>query len=187
MGLNITISPEMSFTVICVYRPPSSINTFNDQLKIVLKCSDFKRETILLGDFNINWDNKPDRKKLKQLTDNHNLTQVIQGPTRITNTSKTTIDLIFTNISDRISKTFNLLSGLSDHNLILCSRKVNWKHSTSVIRASSYQIITKTEKDLTNALQEYDWSNVLTNNEVEDSCSIFSKCVKEVLDSFIKK
>ncbi len=188
IGLNITISPEMSFTLICLHRPPSSKNTFYDQLKTVLKYSDFKRGTILLGDFNINWDNKLDRKKLKQLTDNHNLTQVIQGPTRITNTSKTTIDLIFTNKSDRISTTFNLLSGLSDHNLILCSRKVNWKHSTSLIRASSYQIIPKTEQqNLTNALQEYDWLNVLTNNEAEDSCSIFSKCVKEILDSFTKK
>lgn len=62
IGLNITISPEMSFTLICLYQPPSSKNTFYDKLKTSLKCCDFKRETILLGDFNINWDDKSDRK-----------------------------------------------------------------------------------------------------------------------------
>lgn len=123
-----------------------------------------------------------------QLTDNHNLSQVIQGPTRITNISKTAIDLIFTNKSDRISKTLNLLSGLSDHNFILCSRKINWKRPTSPIRVSSHHIIPKSEQqNLKNALQEYDWSILLTNNEVEDSCSTFSKCFIQVLDRFTKK
>ncbi len=46
IGLNITISPEMSFTVICLYRPPSSKNRFYDQLKTILKCNDFRKEII---------------------------------------------------------------------------------------------------------------------------------------------
>lgn len=113
----------MSFTVICVYRPPSAKEVFYDHLQTVLNHCNSNKEIILLGDFNINWDIKPDKKKIKQFMDKFNMTQIIKGP-RITNTSKTTIDLIFTNQPDRISKTFNLLSGLSDHNFILCTRKI---------------------------------------------------------------
>lgn len=48
----------------------------------------------------------------KQLMVKFSLTQVIQGPTRLTNTSKITINLIFTNKSDRVTKTFNLIWAL---------------------------------------------------------------------------
>jgi len=49
-----------------------------------------------MGDFNINWSDKGGRKKLKNITDYFNLTQLIEQPTRITNRSETEIDLLFT-------------------------------------------------------------------------------------------
>ncbi len=50
-----------------------------------------------MGDFNINWEDKSTRKNLKQITDSFDLKQLISGPTRITNSTKSQIDLIFTN------------------------------------------------------------------------------------------
>jgi len=50
-----------------------------------------------MGDFNINWGEKTGRKKLKEITNKFNFSQLIQGSTRITNSPKTQIDLIFTN------------------------------------------------------------------------------------------
>ncbi len=49
---------------------------------------------------------------------------MITSPTRITQTSKTMIDLIFTNKPERVIKMYNLLTGLSDHNLTLIVRKL---------------------------------------------------------------
>ena len=87
---------------------------------------DFNREVIVIGD--LNWEDKSSWKQLKQATDSFNLTQIIDGSTRITNSSRMQIDLIFINMSDRIIKSYNLITGLSDHNLILMSRKVNGKN-----------------------------------------------------------
>lgn len=59
--------------------------------------------------------------------DAHNLVQLIKQPNRVTYTSKTRIALLFTNKVDRIDKTYNLLSGLSDHNFIFFTRKLSTK------------------------------------------------------------
>lgn len=102
VGVKVALSTEMSFTILCLYRPPSAKVDFYDQLKALLSCCDFNYEVILMGDLNVNWDSKSDRKKLKEITDNFGLTQMISDPTRITNRSKTLIDLVFSNKPDRI-------------------------------------------------------------------------------------
>lgn len=42
----------MSFTVICMYRPPSAKDVFYDHLQTILNHCNSKKEIILLGDFN---------------------------------------------------------------------------------------------------------------------------------------
>ena len=59
----------------------------------------------LLGDFNCNlavsrYDN--DTRKLLSITDVYGLHQLIYEPTRITETSQTLIDLIYTNCPDKL-------------------------------------------------------------------------------------
>lgn len=129
--LYITHSPETSFTVYI----DSAKDVFYDELKMILNHCNFKREIMLTRNFNINWDNKTDRKKLEHLADSFSVNQIIQGSTRITN-SKTAIDIIFTSKTGWITKIFNLLSGLSDHNFILCARKLIIKHSTRLPKIS---------------------------------------------------
>ena len=110
LGLNITLSPEMSFELIVVYRPPSSNNDFYATLKKRLKIFDPKTEVILLGDLNCNWLDKTNRRDLKQITDSLDFAQLTVGPTRITTSSQTQIDLIFSNKFERVVKTYNLLT-----------------------------------------------------------------------------
>lgn len=140
-----------------------------------------------MGDLNINWDSKSDRKKLKHLADKYNLTQVIKGPTRITNKSKTTIDLVFSNKPERISRTFNLLSGLSDHNFILCSRKLKGQHRTAKTFISNHEFIPKSEhQNLDTELQLIDWVNVL-GNDLEASSNNFIKNINKITTQFTKQ
>ncbi len=98
----------MSFVLIVIYRPPSSNIRFYENLKQLLKQCDFNKEVIIMGDFNINWDDKTIRKNLKQITDHFDLKQMINGPTRITNSTRSQIDLIFSNRAERILNTFNV-------------------------------------------------------------------------------
>ena len=54
----------------------------------------------------MNWMDKINRKKLKDITGLYGLSQMVNGPTRLTQVSKTQIDLVFSNMPERISKSF---------------------------------------------------------------------------------
>lgn len=71
------LSPEMSFMLIVIYRPPSSNNDFYTTFKKLLQACDFKKEVILLGDLNCNWLDKINRNALKQITDGLDFIQII--------------------------------------------------------------------------------------------------------------
>ena len=104
-----------------MYHKPSADTGFYDQLKALLKSINHREEIVLVSDFNVNWDNKKDRKNLKIITVSFNLTQLIDESTRLTNYSKITIDLLFSNKPERITNIHNLFTGLSDHNVIFFS------------------------------------------------------------------
>ena len=56
----------------------------------------------------------------KRITNTFDLTQLVKGPTRVTCCSKTQIDLVLSNKPERVTKSFNMVTGLSDlfHHLI---------------------------------------------------------------------
>ncbi|XP_055633409.1 uncharacterized protein LOC129773786 [Toxorhynchites rutilus septentrionalis] len=58
---------------------------------------DLSKFTLLAGDFNINWFNSRDASQLKLVAEAQGLMQLVQQCTRITRTSQTLIDLIFSN------------------------------------------------------------------------------------------
>lgn len=97
----------MSFVLIGVYRPPSA-KSFHD----VLKKYSSGKEVLILGDLNLNYEDKLGKKALNRITNKFDLTQLVKGPTRITSISRTQIDLIFSNKPERVPKTFNMITGL---------------------------------------------------------------------------
>ena len=81
---------------------------------------------MLLGDFNIDQLNKnnSENRLLKSFAIENDMKQIINKPTRITEHSKTLIDLIFVNNDHRIIQTGYIHSSLSDHSLLFCIMKV---------------------------------------------------------------
>ena len=81
-----------------------------------------KIETIILGDFNVDYSAKqnPLRRRLDEFAFSFNLTQIISKPTRVTETSKSTIDLILVNNTHRIVQCDVLDASISDHNATFC-------------------------------------------------------------------
>lgn len=149
-------------------------------------------ETILLGDFNVNWDVKKDRKALKQITDHHHFTQLIEQPTRLTNHSRTRIDLLFTTCPDRIPKNYNLLTGLSDHNAILFTRKLTKQRHRLFSKPTNstplYNFIPRNQQqNLAAALHNYNWADVLSCDNVTSACHLFNGSVKEVMGHFTSR
>lgn len=168
----------MSFTVIGIYRPLSAKAVFYEKLDALIKGCDTNKEIILLGDFNINWNDEVQRKKLKITTGHYDFRQIIEGPTRLTRSPETCIDLAFTNRPERIKKRYNLVTGLSDHNMILIVRKLTKSrfNLTSDKRVEKYkipksQLDNKKQKKTT--VNEIDWDDYLTYEGVDQNCIFF--------------
>lgn len=85
-----------------IYRPPSSSKhlcaDFENKLESMLSAvSSENKECILTGDINCNYLVSSDNKELKAMLLSFGLKQLIKDPTRVTQDSKTLIDVIYTN------------------------------------------------------------------------------------------
>ena len=125
-------------------------------------------DTIILGDFNICLLNNNSRLKNKytDLLNSYNYTQVIDKPTRVTQTTASLIDHIHTNNPNKICQAGVIETGLSDHFITYCTRKVIRgqinKHNTISIRSmKNYN-----EDSFIEKLQNMDWAVVL--NSIDD-------------------
>ena len=103
----------------------------------VAEMEDFEnQEVYFLGDLNFNLfhnskyilDNNanervPWAKKYSQFCHMHNLKQLIRSPTRVAKSCSTLLDHILTNANEMVSQSGVLDIGLSDHQLVFCTRK----------------------------------------------------------------
>ena len=124
------------------YRPPN-VNTFLETFAKDLKLIDLKEnEVYFLGDFNINplvndrfvlKENRsldfrnlscPLMSKYKELCQIFSLKEIIEEPTCITSTTASLLDHIMTNDGWKISQKGVIDVGLSNHQLIYCTRKI---------------------------------------------------------------
>lgn len=138
-----------------------------------------------MGDFNSNWEDKSSRKNLKQIADNFDLIQLISGPTRITSSNRTQIDSIFSNRPERILKTFNMVTGLSDHNLSLVARKLtNKRFRPSVRDHESFRIPKHKQENFIYAVQQIDWDDLLLGIDNEEDSQKVSKKLESTIKDF---
>ena len=106
-----------SFLVTTWYRPPDSlVSIFSYFETLVGKIDAENIEYYLMGDLNCD---------LSSIADLYNLHQIIDEPTRITTSSSTMIDLIFTNTVDKIVCSGVSHVGISDHSLVYAFRKLS--------------------------------------------------------------
>ena len=119
--------PHCKNIVVCnIYRPPKG------DLKLALKYLDECLKTInlskvnvfLLGDLNVDYQNKssPNYKKLLFFSQSNGLTQHIKSSTRVTDKSRTLIDVALTN-SKAIASAGTLDHFISDHQPIFIVHK----------------------------------------------------------------
>ena len=96
-----------------IYRPPDQ-SKFLDNLSTSISqtCSFNEQEVYILGE------------RKKEFCSLHGIEQLLTLPARITNNSLSLQDHILTNSADRISQFGIVNVGLSDHQLIYCTRKI---------------------------------------------------------------
>ena len=169
-----------------LYKPPKIphsvfVNLYECLANIYAKYE----HVILLGDFNVNF-LEPNSPGTKSLLDNFvepfSLTQLINKPTRITDNSKTLIDLIFVNkphnviFSDCVDA-----PGVSDHHLTYLAYS---------LKKEKFKPFSVTKRDFKNIdwikfnhdLEYMPWENVHTVNEVNNKVIILENLIHSLFD-----
>ena len=158
-------------------------------METVLKECSSGQEILIMGDFNINWEEKGTNKALQRIANKFDLTQQIKGPTRITSSSITQIDLIFTNKPERVRKSFNMVTGLSDHNLTLIARKLTKSHFhlKSNTKPSQLRIPKHDIDDFDREIKNIHWNQIIAGADVDTDTNVLMSTIQNITKQFLKK
>ena len=139
-----------------------------------------KNGLVLMGDFNIDQHGKSSASRLlKSFAVVNDMKQLINEPTRITEYSKTLIDLIFTNREHMIVQSDVIHTTLSDHSLVYCMMKGGIpKIPPKKFECQSFKNYNKSEfiKDL----NQVPWSVVNGVENVDVAVFLWEKLFSEI-------
>ena len=140
-----------------------------------------KKECIILGDLNVNYNKIDHQKVIKKHFIDNGFEQLIKSCTRITSESETLIDVVLGNTPNNISHTGVITASLSDHSIITCTRKMNnirYQPSTITFRDfSKYNTDT-----INNELLSSDWESVYNSISPELAYTNFTSILLNVLN-----
>ena len=178
-----------SITVGIFYRPPNQ-NTFLDIIQNDFhKLNTTKNEVYILGDLNINLstnNKQPSSPLLKQYKDflcTYGLKQLVKSPTRITCTSSSIIDHVITNSNEKVSECGVIDIGISDHEMIFCTRKLvrNRPGINKYIKSRSLKNYSPALFE--EALKDLDFPNYQNYDDVDLAYTNFVEKLSRVIDS----
>ena len=93
--------------MLACYRPPNYDPSFFVKIEEIISRIDSEdKELILVGDLNCNFlsrNQDSNYNMLKSITGTYQLSQLIKAPTRVSNSSASLIDVIFTNCPNKIT------------------------------------------------------------------------------------
>ena len=172
-----------------LYRPPKQagfLNNISETLTYIPKFND--RETYILGDININLLCDKQKipmgiKKYREFCALQGLTQIIENATRVTETSSSLLDHILTNSKEeKISQSGILDIGISDHQLIFCTRKT-LRPKTGEKTFIKIRYLKNYSKDkLLEDLSSCDFPNYSTFADVNEAYSDFVEKMSDVVN-----
>ena len=176
--------------ICCIYRAPDSdLTRFISKLYDCLPLMDLdKCELILLGDFNVDFsskaagDCKQNKQKLLNFTRSMDMSQLITEPTRITNNSRSLIDLVFVNNEHCTVDSGVVPLSLSDHSLVYCVVKSGVpKTPPRTIEYCSYKSFDA--KAFIHDLNNVPWHIVQSENYINDAVQTWNLLFSEIADA----
>ena len=180
--LELFFQKSHSVLLCCVYRPPDSSNylsktfnsDFNDTQQTITK------ETIIMGDCNVNYGKDNDNREFKSLLSLNGFKQLIKQPTRVTKDSSTIIDIIAVN-KDNIKTVKVIPTTMSDHDMVGCLRKINYKQFPSkTIRCRNFANYDPTA--LNRELEHADWDSVYNSPNVNQCTDAFNNILETAFE-----
>ena len=118
-----------------VYLPKRKVEYLDQLRNEIDKIDAGSSEILIVGDFNFDILDVAGRAKIDEFCCEFQLTQLVSTPTRVTPTTSTCIDLIFSSHPECINVVDVLPLGLSDHSMVIINRNINL-HSKAPPRVS---------------------------------------------------
>ena len=180
------IKPQSkSILVSTWYRPPDSpVSYFTEFEKMVGSFDTENLEYFLLGDLNVDFKQSVKssyRDKLNEIFDIYGIHQLINKPTRITETSSCLIDLCLTNSASNVVDSGVLHLSISDHSLIYMVRKAHYVQSgIRTIRIRTLKNFSREE--FVQDLNQQPWANVCHSQCPNDMWRIWKELLMGVVD-----
>ena len=169
IGVKLNVNTSI-IHIITLYRSPTgNFNYFLQTLDVILQSlNSHISNTIICGDINVNYltDNNQ-KKKLDNMLLSHNLTGIVNFPTRITGSSASAIDNIFFNITRfEDYSVYPLKNDLSDHDGQIVKIKTElptFSGGINIVRkVNEYTII-----DFLNSLSNESWESTFNTENVD--------------------
>ena len=169
-----------------IYRPPSSsFDTFLENLETCLqRLSNEHKDIYLMGDFNTDLSlphNNSSRRLLNTLL-SYAIRPHIDQPTRITNSTQTLIDNIFSNnYNDSLNGT--IYSDISDHLPIFTISRIKTPIMSNKNNLGFHRKETKPNIDsLIADLSQEEWQDVYVEADVNSAYNVFIKKIRNLYD-----
>ena len=175
------------YIIACIYRPPSSsLSEFNTDLAKVLDIiSKEGKNCYLMGDLNINIANMNNNlnKDFIDTMYSYYFHPMISVPTRVTETSATLIDNIFTNVFGDNSKSGVLCMEVADHCPIFLVTFKEHMESISTLNPKYKRSFNEANTSkFKSVISEYTWTDILHSVDPQESYTLFLKCVSQAYD-----
>ena len=186
-ALWVEIRTKSVAVLVCnVYRPPDARAVWMEDFAVMMeKAALEKMDRFVLGDFNCNMlRHDSGALRLEGVALEYGLEQVISCPTRVTETSESMIDLLFTSTPDSIRKVGCKEVALSDHGLIygiIANPKQKQQKCFRYVRCWSRCDVDALMSDLGSAL----WSVMDSLEGIDARWEYWKSLFKQIVDSHI--
>ena len=182
----VTVSLEINNQKIkigCIYRPPNTnLSLFNTQIECYLEKLGNSR-VYVCGDYNVNllnYDHHDETKCFVETFLSKGLIPLISKPTRITRSSSTIIDNIFTSELNETAHSGLLITDVSDHLPIFHICCAGTKNNSSPNFTHKRKTGPQNIRSFIQELSDTDWSDVLNSNDVNTAYNCFSHVVSQM-------
>ena len=168
------------------YRPPNATSDFWEKFDSTIeKAAEENIDLIILGDFNQDILKINSNSPFLRILSKYNLQNIINEPTRVTNTTSTCIDLL-TNHKSIINNSQVLPPFNSDHSTI--TAEITYKTYKAQAYKKTIWKYEEADKNLIkNKLESQDWSFVNSNDDMNQINENFSNIITELADLSIPK
>ena len=169
-----------------IYKPPNeNADEFNHDLEVYLSLlSREDKISYCAGDFNFDLFKTGKHQATEDFYNNmlsHNHVPLIYKATRVTSTSATLIDNIFTN-DPRINLTGIIIDDISDHFPIFATTNKTIKNVTK-IKVRYRKMDENAINNFINVLKDHSWESVMSQTNVNNSYDTFEKIILDEYES----